>query len=135
MTTKIGLISDVHATLAPVREALAIFQAHGVAHVFCGGDIAGYGTELAQTVDLLIGSGCETIMGNHDLWYLNSATHDKTEKVAAYFEKLPLWLERTFEEKRVYFVHASPPQSLMAGITLLDENEQVLVVRKNQWTT
>lgn len=54
MTVKIGLISDVHATAAPVREALAILQREGVETILCPGDIAGYGTELELTVELLI---------------------------------------------------------------------------------
>ncbi len=134
VSTKIGLISDVHATAAPVQEALAIFQGQRVDRVFCVGDIAGYGAELDQTVDLLIRSGCETIMGNHDLWYLDKPADWKTELVVAFLEKLPLWLQGTFEGKRVYFVHASPPQSFMDGITLLDENAQVLLDRKARWT-
>ena len=42
----IGLISDVHATPAPVEEALAIFDRAGVEQVFCAGDIAGYRDRL-----------------------------------------------------------------------------------------
>ena len=133
MSTKIGLISDVHATAGPVQEALAVFQRQRVDRVFCGGDIAGYGTELDESVDLLIRSGCETIMGNHDLWYLDNPADGKAELVVAFLEKLPLWLQVTLEGKRVYLVHASPPQSLMEGITLLDENAQILADRKNRW--
>ena len=134
MSTKIGLISDVHATPGPVQEALAIFQRQRVARILCVGDIAGYGTELDQTIDLLIRSGCETIMGNHDFWYLANAADGKTELAVAFLEKLPLWLQITCEGKRVYFVHASPPQSFMKGITLLDENAQILADRKTRWT-
>jgi len=134
MSTKIGLISDVHATAGPVEEALAVFQRQGVDHILCAGDIAGYGTELDQTVGLLIGSGCETIMGNHDLWYLANPADGKAESVVAFFEGLPLWLQVTFEGKRVYLVHASPPQSLMEGIALLDQHAQILAERKARWT-
>ena len=134
VSTKIGLISDVHATAGPVEEAFTIFQRQGVDRVFCGGDIAGYGTELGQTVDLLVGNGCETVMGNHDLWYLNYPSETQDEPVVAFFEKLPLSLQVSFEGKRLYLVHASPPQSLKEGITLLDENAQLLVDRKTRWT-
>lgn len=134
MSTKIGLISDVHATAGPVQEALAVFQRQRVDRILCVGDIAGYGTELDQTVGLLIGSGCETIMGNHDLWYLDNPADGKAELVVAFFEKLPLWLQVTLEGKRVYLVHASPPQSLMEGIILLDEHAQILADRKTRWT-
>lgn len=133
VSTKIGLISDVHATADPVKEALTLFQRERVERVFCLGDIAGYGTELDQTVNLLIGGGCETIMGNHDLWYLDNTADEKAEFTVAFFEKLPLWLQVTLEGKNVYLVHASPPQSLMKGITLLDEHAQILADRKVWW--
>ena len=42
MTTKIGLLGDVHATVDPVAEALAIFRDEGVDRVWCAGDVAGY---------------------------------------------------------------------------------------------
>ena len=45
--TSIGLISDVHATPTPIEEALSIFKQAGVEQVFCAGDIAGYGDQLA----------------------------------------------------------------------------------------
>ena len=47
---KIGLISDVHATLKPLQQALAIFEAQGVETILCAGDVAGYGKQLEQTV-------------------------------------------------------------------------------------
>jgi len=133
LSTQIGLISDLHATAEPVREALAIFQRQGVDRVFCVGDIAGYGVELDQTIDLLNKSGCETIMGNHDLWYINNPIDGNAEVAVTFFEKLPMWMQATFEGKCVYFVHASPPQSLMKGITLLDENGHLLADRQTQW--
>ncbi len=50
MSTRIGIVSDVHATPAPLRDALSIFKKEGVDRIFCAGDIAGYGKELDQTV-------------------------------------------------------------------------------------
>ncbi|WP_163337884.1 metallophosphoesterase [Desulfopila sp. IMCC35008] len=134
MPTKIGLISDVHATADPVREALAVFQSQRVNYVFCVGDTAGYGNELNQTVNLLNESGCTTIMGNHDLWCLANPNDGKADSVLTFFEKLPLWLLVTLEGKRVYLVHASPPQSLMDGITLLDKRAEILADRKKLWS-
>ncbi len=72
--TKIGLISDVHATPGPVAEALVLFAREGVEAILCAGDIAGYGTELEATVALLIESRCRIILGNHDVWWLGG--HD-----------------------------------------------------------
>ena len=50
---KIGLFSDVHATVDPVEEALTLFRREGVDMTICAGDIAGYGEELNDTVEML----------------------------------------------------------------------------------
>jgi putative phosphoesterase len=130
---KIGLISDIHATVDPLREALAIFRQEQVDIYICAGDIAGYGEELDQTVELLIESEFEIIAGNHDNWYLESSVADEQQWTHAFFSKLPSTLNHTFDGIRLYVVHASPPCSKMKGIKLLDEQGIVKPDRKEQW--
>ena len=96
MSTAIGLISDIHATAAPVREALSLFKDKGVNIILCAGDIAGYGDELDETVEILIESQCQSILGNHDLWYLDTCNSNEG-RVAAYLKQLPPVLELTIE--------------------------------------
>ena len=134
MSTKIGLISDIHATLAPLRESLSIFQKEGVDVIFCAGDIAGYGQELNQTVELLIERECQTILGNHDAWFLNAPVDEKEKWVQAFFKELPSVLELTVEGKHLYTVHASPTDSHMQGIILLNEYGRVVLNQKERWT-
>ncbi len=133
MTQKIGLISDVHATPAPVKEALSIFQKQGVDRIFCAGDIAGYGEDLAETISLMEESGCRSILGNHDVWYLDRHPKEKDADVVSFFNTLPYVLRLTIENKKLYFVHASPPQSLMKGIHLLDETGLIIPDQKEIW--
>lgn len=134
MTVKIGLISDVHATAAPVREALAILQREGVDAILCPGDIAGYGTELEPTVELLIASGCRAILGNHDLWWLSGSGREAAGPVENYLRTLPTVVELSVAGKQLYMVHGSPPGSLMDGIRLLDENGTLIQEQKDLWT-
>jgi putative phosphoesterase len=131
--SSIGLISDVHATPAPVAEALAIFAREGVDQVFCAGDIAGYGNELEETVALLVESGCRSIVGNHELMYLDHLDDDARDKAAAYFNGLPATIDATIEGKRVYMVHAHPPDANMGGIRLLDRNGKVETEAVSRW--
>ena len=70
MTTQIGIISDPHATPGPLEEALLLLRQQGVEDIYCLGDIAGYGTDLEQTVELLREYDCGCILGNHDQWFL-----------------------------------------------------------------
>jgi putative phosphoesterase len=130
----IGLISDVHATPAPVAEALSIFEQAGVDQVFCAGDIAGYHDELEQTVALLAESGCEAVLGNHDLLYLDHYGDETDNAAVAYFRRLPASMETLIAGKRVYLVHAHPPDACHGGIKLLNREGQVQPDRIALWT-
>jgi putative phosphoesterase len=130
MSTRIGLISDVHATPSPVAEALSIFEEHAVEQVYCLGDIAGYGNELAATVNLLQQSDTQAILGNHDQWFLEQHAGST---LAGFFEALPTHIEMTIEGISLYMVHASPPDSLMDGIRLLDQEGKPVLVQQLAW--
>lgn len=134
MKIRIGLISDVHATCAPVKEALSIFREQHVDKILCPGDIAGYGEELDQTVDLLMASECTSVLGNHEIWYLEAADEKGGNGVAEYFSGLSLVFDTNIAGKSLYMVHASPPRSYMDGIKLLDENGKLLTDQKQEWT-
>ena len=130
---KIGLVSDVHATVEPLREALTLFRQNHVDITICAGDIAGYGEELDQTVSLLIESECQIISGNHDIWYLSAPAPEEKKWIKDFFSALPETLDFTAEGKHLYVVHTSPPNSNRKGINLLDEHGHVMPDRKAQW--
>lgn len=133
MSIRLGLLSDVHAATAPVVEALAIFEREGVEQIFCGGDIAGYGDELDETVALLHKSGCRGVQGNHDQWYLERANNAGNDEVRRYLYSLPLARSFYLEGMFVYLVHASPPVETMGGIRLLDEDGRLIAAQLAQW--
>lgn len=133
MSVQIGLIADVHSAAAPVREALAVFRREKVDTILCPGDIAGYGTELEQTVELLIDSDCRAVLGNHDLWWLSGPDSVAGGAVETYLQSLPTVIELSVAGKQLYMVHASPPESLMDGIRLLDENGTLIPGQGDLW--
>lgn len=133
MSVKIGIISDVHATPAPVQEALGIFQREAVETVLCAGDVAGYGHKLEQTVTLLRDHSCHVILGNHDLWWLSRRDYQTEGPTEKYLRSLPVVTDLCFENKKVHMVHASPPESLMEGIKLLDEKAVLLQEQQDYW--
>lgn len=131
--TLIGLISDVHAAPEPVAEALSIFAKAGVEQVLCAGDIAGYMDELDATIKLLVESGCRTIMGNHDLLYLDHHEDEADNDAVAFLRALPVSHEVMCEGKKVFMVHAQPPEGCHGGIKLLDKNGELLADKVEQW--
>lgn len=131
MSTRIGLLSDVHATAAPVREALAIFEREGVEQILCPGDIAGYGTEVDECVRLLQESGAQVTVGNHDRWCVERGEGD--DETLGYLDGLPPAINLNIAERQIYMVHASPPESDMDGIKLLDENGELIPQELDYW--
>lgn len=134
MSSRIGLMGDVHATVEPLQHALRIFEQNRVDQILCAGDIAGYGTELEQCIELLIASGCVTVLGNHDRYYIDHNIDGVENWVDLFFNNLPVTWESTITGKRVFTVHASPPDSMNRGITLLDQDEKIIPSRKKQWS-
>ena len=131
---KLGLIGDPHASPEPVAEALAIFLQEQVDAIWCTGDIAGYGDALDEVVRLLKDHGVQSILGNHEIWYLEKHTEQADSIANQYFNSLPLVLHTEIEGKRLYMVHASPPDSMMDGIRLLDEHGNIIEVEKQAWS-
>jgi predicted phosphodiesterase len=131
----LGLISDVHATAAPVQEALEIFERAGVDQVLCAGDIAGYHDEVEETVALLVDNDVQAVRGNHDLRYLDRCGEHEGGLAAAYFRQLPAVLDIESAGRRVYVVHAEPPDACDGGgIRLLDQDGGVRPERAALWT-
>lgn len=134
MSTRIGIVSDVHASPGPLAEALRIFAREGVSDIVCAGDIAGYHDDLEPTVELLSDAGCKAVAGNHDLKYLARPEHETSQQARAYLHALPHRLELEIEGRNLLVVHASPPAELEgSGIRLLDLQGAVRPERRAEW--
>ncbi len=134
MTTRIGLISDVHSTPGPLAEALELFSNEQVDDIICCGDIAGYYDSLEPTIELLARSNCKTIVGNHDQDYLEKPLQDGESSIRAYLQTLPQTLDLEIEGKRIYVVHANPPSAQHGGIKLLDQQGETRQDRIDEWS-
>jgi putative phosphoesterase len=134
MTTRIGLISDVHSSPEPLRQALEIFEREAVDDIVCAGDIAGYYDNVRPTIDLLRQSNCQAIVGNHDQSYLQKPVEETDAAVRDYLGNLPQSLSLEIEQKSVYVVHANPPCEQHGGIKLLDRQGDIVEERKQLWT-
>jgi len=134
MTTRIGLISDVHSSPGPLGQALEIFRREQVDEIICAGDIAGYYDTLLPTIELLVESNCKAIVGNHDQSYLEKARPEDDPSIRAYLQNLPQFLDLEIEHKRLFVVHANPPCEQHGGIKLLDQQGAIQDDRKKEWT-
>jgi putative phosphoesterase len=134
LTTRIGLISDVHASPDLLAEALAIFADQNVDDIICAGDIAGYYDSLLPTIKLLQQYGCKTIIGNHDQSWLEQNPATANPEIRRYLQRLPLTLELEIEGKRLFVVHANPPSDQHGGIKLRNRDGDLVEQRLQDWT-
>lgn len=133
MSMKVGIMSDVHADAVFTEAAFDVFRQQQVDSILCAGDIAGYGDQLEQTVALLQQHPCDVIQGNHDVWY-GPDKDDYQQSIADYLHALPLYMQYELEGKKLYMVHASPPDAYMGGIKLLDEDAQLISEEVEHWS-
>lgn len=71
MTTRIALISDIHANALALRAVLADIGKTGADRLICLGDVATLGPEPQAVIEILSGLDCPCILGNHDEYLLN----------------------------------------------------------------
>ena len=133
MSIRIGLIGDVHATPAPLEEALQIMARQQVDTILCTGDIASYGDNLEACVELLIQSQCHVISGNHDRWHLEKTDKSDFSETENWLSALPSSLSFSFAGKRLYLVHSRPPDHDRHGIKLLDKQGELIPEQIIYW--
>ncbi len=134
MSTRIGLVSDPHAAPGPLAEALAIFAREGCEAILCAGDIGGYNDGLEEVVALLQGAGALAVRGNHEQWALGRDPFPGSAASRDYFESLPRSLALAFEGVSLYMVHAEPPEGLLKGVRLLDQEGALMADARAEWT-
>jgi len=123
MTTRLAIISDVHADVHAVRDTLAQIERLGCSLVVCAGDLVDYGLFPEETIELLGQRKVPCIRGNHDRWAVardrgemrDTSGWDLSPRAVGFLSRLPTSWTATIEGVRVAIHHASPGSD-MAGI-------------------
>jgi predicted phosphodiesterase len=64
--TRLAIVTDVHADVHALRDALAQIDKLGVDQILCCGDLVDYGLFPDETLTLVRERRIVTIRGNHD---------------------------------------------------------------------
>lgn len=68
----IAVFGDIHANLPALQAVLGDIAGRGLAHLYCLGDLVGYGTFPNEVVEIIRARGIPTLMGNYDQGVGNS---------------------------------------------------------------
>jgi predicted phosphodiesterase len=129
---RLGFITDVHADVHALTDALAQMDRMGCDAIVCGGDLIDYGLFPSETIALLRTRKIPCVRGNHDRWAVgrgradaadaepddqadDASGWDLSRKDVAFLAGLPKRWEAKLEGVRVAVHHASP-RSDMDGI-------------------
>ncbi len=66
MDERVAVITDIHANLPALEATLARVEELGIARLYCGGDLVGYGPHPNEVCALIEDHGMPTIYGNYD---------------------------------------------------------------------
>jgi putative phosphoesterase len=80
-TMRLAIISDVHANVNALRDALAQTERVGCDAVVCAGDLVDYGLFSEETIGLLRERRIPCIRGNHDRWAVGHGRADEPRAV------------------------------------------------------
>src|SRR4051794_971603 len=117
---RIGIISDIHANLEALTQALAALERHRPDRVVCLGDVVGYGASVNECCDLVRKVSEVTLLGNHDAavagrmdysFYYDAARHALDWSATVLSEDNLDWLRSlpySYRIGDVGFCHGSP---------------------------
>ena len=68
---RIAVFSDLHGNYQATKAILDDISKESFDKVICLGDIIGIGPKPKETLELVLNSGVEIVLGNHDLYYIH----------------------------------------------------------------
>lgn len=116
-TTRLAFITDVHADVHALRDALRRIDELGIDTVLCCGDLVDYGLFPEETLELLRERGVLCVRGNHDRWALrpggDMAAWDLSAEAMAFLKSLPTERRLDVDGARVVVTHGRPGDDMM----------------------
>ena len=115
----LAILSDIHGNLPALRAAVADARAQGCTRFISLGDVAGYGAQPGECIDLLAELDAVNILGNHDSYIVLNENCPRSRVVTQIidYQRSVLkphqvsWLSgslRQLREGSMLFVHGGP---------------------------
>jgi len=132
---RLAILSDIHANDDALFKVLADIDRSEVTHIFCLGDIIGYGPEPEKSISLIRRRNIPTLTGNHELavlepeymeWFNPDAVVSIEKTITLLSDESKRYiggLKPFMVEFNCRFVHGFPPDSSLTYLTFVSESE------------
>jgi predicted phosphodiesterase len=115
----IAILSDIHGNYPALEAVVMDARQRGCARFISLGDVAGYGAQPGECIDLLRSLGAVNILGNHDSYITMGGDCPRSKVVTQIIdyqrgvlhEDQVAWLKEsvpTLREEEMLFVHGGP---------------------------
>jgi predicted phosphodiesterase len=112
---RLAILSDIHANLPALEAVLADAQGAGLEHLWCLGDVVGYGAQPDECAGL-IADRCELcLVGNHDLAVLGELDDSSFSPAAAAAVR---WTRDTAAPETMEFLRRLEPADESRAVAL-----------------
>jgi len=101
----IGFISDIHGNLEALEVALTALEKRRPHHLYCLGDIVGYGANPNECVERVRETCKAVILGNHDAALIG---HTGIQYFNSYAQEAIVWTARMISEENLAFLRKVP---------------------------
>jgi putative phosphoesterase len=115
--TRLAFITDIHADVHALHDALRRIDELGISSIMCCGDLVDYGLFPEETIALLRERGVLCVRGNHDRWAVkpggDAASWDLTPDAMKFLRSLPTERRLDIDGARVLVTHARPGSDML----------------------
>lgn len=119
---KIGIISDIHAYIKPLKQAISLFESQDVDIILCAGDLVDGGWDEEAVIDYIRSYDVLSVRGNHDREAIANQLEPYAEELddsdwdgdllgmyrIQYLNTLPLCRHFDWEGLRICLAHGTP---------------------------
>jgi predicted phosphodiesterase len=112
---RIAVISDIHGNRPALEAVLAEIDGERVDHVWCLGDIVGYGAEPDACCELTSERADVCLVGNHDLAVRGDISLSEFSRGAGLAAR---WTQETLSGENLAYLHELEPKGVERGVGL-----------------
>ncbi len=112
---RFAVISDIHSNLAALQSVFKDIDARGVDHVYCLGDIVGYGPSPNECIQLVRERCTAVVMGNHDSGVLGKTPLTHFNEFGRSAIK---WTKKEITPEHLLYLNSLPLLAVHGDVTL-----------------
>ncbi len=107
--SKLAVIADIHANLVAFETTLSDIKTQGITDILCLGDVANFGPQPVETLELIREIACPIVMGNNDATLLEPIKPETLPEEKRWFAEVEAWCAEQFSDDHKSFIRSFKP--------------------------